>query len=280
MDASPDSDIDSVTDTLASRLSTPAAQRTSPPDLLEATYIHAQGIGPTTERKLWEAGARSWDAYLAQPDTHWPLGRAQRAFLRPTIEESRERLEAEDFTYFAGKLPLSEHWRAAAAFGHRLAFVDIETNGGMDPRDLTVVGVFDGFRMRQYVQGYNLEQFPESLDDAAVLVTFFGTGFDIPFLRRAFPQLPMPQMHIDLCYLFKRLGYRGGLKSIEQQLGLARSRATTGLSGMDAVRLWEEYRFGHKEALKTLLTYNTEDVKNMATLLSIGYRKMAEGLMP
>ena len=77
----------------------PLLTPTAPPNVLEATFLHAQSIGRTTERKLWEVGARDWDAYLAQPDTHWPLTRAQRALLTPTVEESKVRLEAEDFAW-------------------------------------------------------------------------------------------------------------------------------------------------------------------------------------
>lgn len=258
---------------------TASTDPTSPPNMLEATFIHAQGIGHVTERKLWDAGARDWNAYLTGSDTQWPLTRAQRSLLTPAIEESRERLDAEDFAWFADLLPQSEHWRAVASFGHRLAFVDIETNGGMGADDLTMVGVFDGWQMRQYVKGKNLSDFPESLDDAAILVTFFGTGFDIPFLRRAFPRLPLPQMHVDLCFLLKRLGYRGGLKSIEGQMGISRSSSTTGLSGWDAVRLWREYQAGRPRSLETLLAYNAEDVRNMADLLAEGYRRMARATL-
>ena len=249
------------------------------PSLLEATFSHAQGIGATTERRLWQAGARNWQAYLDVPDTHWPLSATQRALLTPTIEESHLRLEAEDFAWFARLLPASEHWRAVPAFGHRLAFVDIETTGGMDPSDLTVVGIFDGHTMRQFVQGVNLHEVPEALADAAILVTFFGTGFDLPFLKRAFPQMRLPQMHVDLCYLLRKLGYRGGLKSIETQLGMQRSNATTGLSGWDAVRLWHEFRQGRQKSLDVLLAYNAEDVRNMSDLLAEGYRRMARQLL-
>lgn len=252
---------------------------TPPPSLLEATYIHAQGIGHTTEQRLWQAGARDWNAYLAAPDTDWPLTRAQRALLTPTILESQERLREEDFRWFAERLPAGEHWRAVPAFGHRLAFLDIETTGGLGESDLTVVGIYDGWRLRQYVQGRNLEQFPEALEDAAILVTFFGTGFDLPFLRRAFPNLDMPQMHVDLCYLLKKLGMKGGLKSIEAQMGIRRSNATSGLSGWDAVRLWFEYKRGREQSLETLLAYNAEDVRNMSDLLAEGYRRMSRRLL-
>ncbi len=251
----------------------------SPPSFLEATFSHAQGIGMTTERRLWEAGARDWASYLSVPDTTWPLTSAQRSLLTPVIVESQQRLEAEDFEWFAKLLPPSEHWRAVPSFGHRLAFVDIETNGGMGPDDLTVVGVFDGRTMRQYVKGINLEQLPEALEEAAMLVTFFGSGFDLPFLRRSFPHMPMPQMHVDLCFLLKKLGLRGGLKSIEQQMGISRSNATTGLSGWDAVRLWNEYRSGRERSLEVLLEYNAEDVRNMSDLLAEGYRRMSRRVL-
>jgi uncharacterized protein YprB with RNaseH-like and TPR domain len=246
----------------------------APPSLLEATYIHAQGVGPATEQRLWQAGATTWDTYLETPEA-WPITRAQRNALTPLIEESRQRLEGEEFAWFAQRLPTGEHWRAVPAFGHRLAFVDIETTGGMEADDLTMVGVYDGRRLRQYVRGINLEKFPEALDEAAILVTFYGTGFDLPFLRRVFPGLSMPQMHVDLCPLFKRLGYKGGLKRIEMQLGIQRSNATTGLSGWDAVRLWHEYRAGREKSLQILLEYNGEDVRNMSDLLAEAYRRMA-----
>ena len=250
-----------------------------PISLLESTFLHAQGIGPTTERRLWEAGAADWNRYLADEDCDWPISETQRAILTPLVEESVARLQDEDFAWFARLLPQAEHWRAVPAFGHRLAFVDIETNGGMRPEDLTMVGVFDGYRMRQYVRGIDLDRAPEALEESAVLVTFFGTGFDLPFLKRAFPNMQLPQMHVDLCYMLRKLGFRGGLKSIEQQMGIRRSNATTGLSGWDAVRLWQEYQHGHDASLEILLAYNAEDVRNMSELLSEGYRRRARQLL-
>ncbi len=247
--------------------------------LLESTFLHAPGVARTTERRLWESGANTWHSFLASPDEAWPITSAQRTSLRPLLQESLLRLEAEDYEWFAEKLPAGEHWRAIPSFGHRLAFVDIETNGGMEPDDLTVIGVFDGRIMKQFIKGQNLHEFPESLDESAMLVTFFGTGFDLPFLRRTFPSLRMNQMHVDLCYLLRRLGLRGGLKSIENQMGIGRSGATTGLSGMDAVRLWHEYQRGRQRSLDTLLAYNAEDVRNMSDLLAEGYRRMRRKLL-
>jgi uncharacterized protein len=84
---------------------------------------------------------------------------------------------------------------------------------------------------------------------------------------------------VDLCHALKRLGYRGGLKKIESEVGLLRSPETRGLSGWDAVRLWREYRYGSAEALELLLRYNREDVVNLQALMELAYdglRRRAE----
>lgn len=247
--------------------------------LLEATYIHAEGIGSTTERKLWEEGIFTWRDYLTVGENNLPLTTSQKTKLTPVVEESVQRLEAEDFEWFAKRLQPKHHWRAIPSFGHRLAFVDIETNGGFDANDMTMVGIYDGYKLRQYVRGVDLEKTPEAFEEAAILVTFWGTGFDIPFLKRTFPNLQLNQMHVDLCYVLREVGYRGGLKSIERQLGLQRSNATSGLTGLDAIRLWREYQAGRETSLDTLLEYNGEDVRNMSELLAIAYKKMAHKLV-
>ena len=248
--------------------------------LLESTFQHADGVGPLAEKMLWEAGARTWSDYLANPEsTKWPLSELQRSMLKPVIEESQARLADEDFEWFASRLPVKEHWRAVPAFGHRLGFLDIETTGMMDAGHITVVGLYDGRTVHQFVKGKNLHEFPEAMAEVAMIVTFFGTGFDIPFLKKEFVGLQFPQMHVDLCYHFRRLGMKGGLKSIENQLGIFRSNATTGLNGMDAVRLWHEAELGREKSLETLLAYNADDVRNMSDLLSEGYRRMARTLL-
>ncbi len=244
------------------------------PPMLESTFIHAPTVGRTTELRLWQEGVTDWNRYLALSQSELPLTETQYTALTPVIEESLRRLDEEDFGWFAKRLDAGEHWRAVPSFGHRIAFVDIETTGEMAAEDLTLIGVFDGRTMRHFVKGENLEEFPESIADAAVLVTFFGTGFDLPFIRRRFPRLQMPQLHVDLCYLLRRLGYRGGLKKIEAQLGIGRTNETTGLGGMDAVRLWFEYQGGNLHSRDVLMQYNAEDVRNLSELLTIGFKKM------
>jgi uncharacterized protein YprB with RNaseH-like and TPR domain len=90
--------------------------------------------------------------------------------------------------------------------------------------------------------------------------------------------MDFPQLHVDLCFALKRLGYSGGLKRIEEKLGIDRTEETRGLSGWDAVRLWRMYRAGNEKALEVLLTYNREDVLHMENLLQWAYPRLVAHL--
>ena len=65
-----------------------------------------------------------------------------------------------------------------------------------------------------------------------MLVTFNGSQFDVPFLRAHFPKARLDQAHIDLRFALASLGYRGGLKVVEQTLGLRRDPAIQGMDGL------------------------------------------------
>ena len=127
--------------------------------------------------------------------------------------------------------------------------------------------------LKLFVKGKNIYSFPPIMKVCSLIVTFFGTGFDLPFLRNAYG-LQFPQLHIDLCFLFRALGYRGGLKAIEDRLGIIRAEDTQGLSGYDAVRLWNLWTHGNEEALDVLLAYNREDVINMQILLEWAFPRI------
>ncbi len=239
--------------------------------MLTATFIHAAGVGSATEQSLWQQGATSWDAFAAAPDS-WKLPPRLRAVVPAAVEESLAALAARRVDWFARRLPRREHWRAASAFP-RLGFLDIETDGGKGPASITLIGLGDGLDTQIYVKGRDLARFAYDAQDFDGFVTFFGTGFDVPFLTRRFPVMEhvfADRLHIDLCPLLKRLGHTGGLKRIEHALGIVRVPETEGLSGWDAVRLWRVFEHGgpqSEDALRLLLAYNREDVQNMKTLL-------------
>ncbi|HLO99366.1 MAG TPA: ribonuclease H-like domain-containing protein, partial [Fimbriimonas sp.] len=113
-----------------------------------------------------------------------------------------------------------------------------------------------------------------------MIVTFFGLSFDVPMILKRFPRMVMDQVHFDLCPTLRDVGYKGGLKKIEKDLGIARGEDTDGLNGRDAIYLWRRYdRNGDDAALATLIAYNREDVVNLKTLARIAYDKKKDMLM-
>jgi uncharacterized protein YprB with RNaseH-like and TPR domain len=242
--------------------------------MLTSTFLHAPGIGGSTERKLWKAGVLTWESALTTP--RLPLGEAQRRALLPILEASLTALDARDARWFAKNLPARDQWRAVPTFGERTAYVDIETNGGMEADDVTIIGLYDGFGSRIFVKGRDLDAFPAAIAEFDVLVTFFGTGFDLPMLRRRFPGLPLDTVHLDLCFALRRLGYKGGLKAIERELGIRRAFEIEDMSGLDAVHLWNAWeRRGDSDALERLIAYNRADIENLASLQAIALPKLA-----
>lgn len=243
--------------------------------MLRQTFLHVPGVGYRTEERLWRSGIASWDD-VGTDRMAW-VSPHLRDVLADEIARSEAALRGGRYRYFTLRLPLREHWRVWPEFRDAVAFLDIETTGLDIGRDaLTVVGVYDGRRKRSFVRGENLEELPAALDRARLLVTFNGSRFDVPFLRRAFPRMRLDQLHLDLMNPLHRLGYWGGLKKIERRLGIERSDETAGLSGFDAIRLWAEYEAGDEDARDRLVAYNLEDVVNLEPLAEFAYASLKE----
>jgi hypothetical protein len=190
------------------RLNTFGYRRAHPKSakMLKNTFIHADGVGPATERKLWSAGVHTWDIFLAwQREKKFPFRNLQR--LAPIVEESHWALRRRDVGFFTSRLKSSEQWRVYRDFSQQAAFVDIETTGlSSDFDQITVVGLFAGGSFHSFVHGKNLDQFPHVVAEYPLLVTFNGAQFDLPFLRKKFPDFH-PVAHLDLRYPLSRLGY-------------------------------------------------------------------------
>lgn len=231
------------------------------------------GVKPAAERTLWELGAATWDHVIENPQ-RFPVHGVQPSSLARVLKNSEQRLRSRDHTYFRKRIPQREHWRVFPEWEDRLLYLDIETDGGWAGSSITMIGCYDGRNFRAFIKGKDLDAFPKYLENFGVLVTFFGSGFDIPMLKRLYFTLPFDQMHIDLCPAMRRLGYRSGLKKIERELGIARDSDTDGLTGRDAIMLWKHYSLGDKRALDLLVRYNAEDVVNMKTIMKFAYKHL------
>lgn len=245
--------------------------------MLRSTFLHIPGIGPGGERRLWAAGLVDWALALdcvqaggRAGDVALPPSLAAR--LRHHLPASLAALEAGRADSFLRLARFGEAWRLYGEFADACLYLDIETNGGQgDEEALTVVGVSDGRHYEAYVADDNLEALADRVDGAQVLVTFNGASFDVPVLRRLFRRCRLPKAHIDLRYAAAKAGLKGGLKRLEEELGLEREASIRGLDGWDAVRLWWEYQNGSRAALQRLIAYNRADVENLKPLMAQVY---------
>jgi uncharacterized protein len=245
--------------------------------LLRNSFIHMPGVGPSTERWLWGQGMRNWADCLSRK-TSRICGYPMTSNLRASARESEISLHAGNAAYFDRLLPKSESWRMYADFKDSAAFVDVETTGHLGQGEITVIGLFDGIRTKVFVKGKNLNDFKDEIRKYSLLVTYNGKRFDVPFMCSYFGDIFVRMGHIDLQYTFQHLGYTGGLKSIQEQLGYRREGLLSRLDGRAAIWLWEEYEKGSKKALNTLLRYNLEDVVVLQSLVEAAYNESCRKL--
>ncbi len=236
--------------------------------MLENTFLHISGIGQKTEKAIWQAGIHSWNDFSA------PASTAIRPSARRLVEDHLRKQPKEALTsasYFSGRLPASQHWRLFPHFRDKTAFIDIETTGiNRETSIITTIALYDGSDIFTFVHGDNLDAFPDQLAKYHAIVTYNGRGFDVPMLENYF-RIKIDQAHLDLRPILAALGYKGGLKGCERQLGIGRT-GLQGVDGYDAVILWNEYkRCGQQELLDTLLAYNIADTINLEPLLVMAY---------
>lgn len=240
--------------------------------MLRNTFLHLPGVGPKTEARFWSNDWHTWDDLLGVPMHQRPaclLDPQSDTLLRASLDA----YAAQRWRFFEQHLPGGAKWRAFGALRNQAVYVDIETDGSFE-NAITVLGVYDGAHYHAFVADENLEEGLDLLEQAALVVTYNGTGFDMPIIRQRFPYNLFNHVHVDLMWPLRRLGFKGGLKSIERQLGLARSDDTAQMSGWDAVVLWREYKRGSAEALSLLLRYNEEDVRNLMPLMEWVYGQL------
>lgn len=243
--------------------------------MLQNTFLHIPGVGKQTELDLWTHGIQSWDDADRFEKRFGAVGARLQQKLDEYVPLSRQAVLRKDAAFFERLSVLGEAWRLFPEFAEASVFLDIETTGLSPVFDsVTVVGMYDGRKYRAFVEGDNLCQVPERLRQYSVVITFNGSGFDLRFLKLAFPDLVLPPIHIDLRWVARKLGMKGGLKSVEVQLGLARVEAVEKLTGHDATVLWAKYLRGDRAALEQLIQYNTEDVVHLKAIMEIAYDRL------
>lgn len=144
-------------------------------------------------------------------------------------------------------------------------YLDIETSF---EGEITIIGLYTPSRELIQLVGSEANELNlyRILEGVGTIVSYNGSRFDLPVIRRRLGvDLLREFRSYDLMYDCWRLGLYGGLKRVEERLGIP--RRLRGLNGYDAMRLWAAYeRDGNQEALAILLEYNREDVLNLMIL--------------
>lgn len=235
--------------------------------MIRNSFIILPGIGKRTEKKFWERGIKEWRDFLNEDKIKGVSSKRKVQYDR-ILKQAQKAILSGYSSFFIDKLPSSETYRLYPLFKDEAVFLDIEVEH--ITKDITIIGLFDGFDTKVMVKDYNLDLrvLKRELQNYKLLITYNGSTFDIPFLSKKFPDLIPNIPHMDLKTVCQREGYNGGLKEIEKDLGIKRENEI--IQRLDSGEPYQLYRMwrgsGDEYYLNLLVKYNEEDVINLKTI--------------
>lgn len=241
--------------------------------MLKKSFIHIDKVNKNVENEIWKAGILNWEDIFTSKQAL--LSSKIREHLHKEITKSIEEYNNGNIDFFANNLPRSDHWRMYQELKNKCCFLDIETTGLNRSKDIiTLIGLYDGNESKIFINGKNMQNFDKEVNKYNLAITYNGACFDLPFIKNKNPEIKLPSFHIDLRYALKNIGFTGGLKKIERDMGVVRSDEVKDIDGFEAIRLWKKYKNGDKEALNKLIAYNTEDIQNLKPLMDKAYKEL------
>lgn len=244
--------------------------------MITNSYIFLERINYLTEQALWKQRIQYWDDFL-EKDSVKGFSKQRKKYYDRKIMEAKRNLYTLNSSYFMDKLPSAENWRLYDFFKDESVFLDIETTGVEKYDDVVVVGLFDGIDVKTMIKGINLNLFAlkQELRKYRLIVTFNGAVFDVPFLKKRYPDI-IPKIPVfDVRPVCQRIGLTGGLKEIEKKLGIKRNKIIEHFYGGDPLCLWRMYRVtGDDYYLNVLIEYNGEDVVNLKKIAEYAIEKL------
>ena len=241
-------------------------------DMIKNSFIFLEKIQKKREQSLWRDNILNWNDFLKQERIQG-ISPSKKQYFNRRIREAQQALLLDNSSYFIKKLPKKEMWRLYGYFKDESAYLDIETDSN---GKVILVGISDYYNSNSFVYGYNLEKeyLQKELSKYKILVTFNGSSFDLPKLKKQL-DLDINIPHIDLKPLVIRLGLNGGLKEVEKTLNLKRPANLYG----NPVDLWKAFHAsGEKEWLELLIDYNKEDVENLKLIIDFVYKELTKKL--
>lgn len=250
--------------------------------MIRSSFAFLEKVGDRLEQNLLQQGIHNWDHFLNRKYVKG-ISRPRKLYYDRKIKDAKKALYNFDSQYFADILPNSEMWRLYDFFKEDAVFFDIETTGLSSYADVTLFGLFDGIETKTMIRNisWNLDALKKEFQKYKMIVTYNGTSFDLPFVRKRYPDLiPENIPHFDLRFACQRLGLTGGLKGVEKALGIKRRKLVDGLDGGDALRLWKMYKAtGDEHYINLLVEYNEEDIINLKTIANIVVDKLKKQSM-
>jgi len=245
--------------------------------MIRNSFVFLEGVSLRSEQNIWQQGVTDWGSFI-------DAGRIKGFSPKRKMYYSKQLRRAQRFLFdydssFFTSFPSSEAWRLYDHFRDDCLFLDIETTGYYG--DISVIGCFDGYDVMTLVKHRSLDKrnLKRIFRGKQLLVTFNGLSFDVPVIKRCFGDVLPDIPHLDLRFPLARLGYAGGLKSVERSLGIVRCKDSFGLVGSDAVGLWHEYLLtGSSKALDLLVKYNEGDIVNLKPLADFVFDHLSEDL--
>ncbi|MBR9675401.1 ribonuclease H-like domain-containing protein [Candidatus Woesearchaeota archaeon] len=243
--------------------------------MIRQSFIFLDKISKDKELTLWQKGILDWNVFQNSDEA---LTKSF-DYHKTQIIKAREALLNCDQTFFTKTLKPSEHWRLYDYFKEDIVFLDIETTSFRG--NTTIVGLFDGLNTQIFVKNQTLfkKRLQRELDKYKMIITFNGQCFDLPILAREYDINFDNHLHMDLRYVCQKIGLRGGLKRIEEELKITRADEVQGMSGYEAVRLWKKYeKTGDEDYLNLLVKYNEEDIINLKELANYAVPRLWKNL--
>ena len=248
--------------------------------MIRGSFIFLYGVEHKTEENIWNQGIHSWDSFLSKERIKG-ISKLRKGYYDRQLLKAREALFSFDSAYFAGKLPQSEMWRLYEFFKDECVFLDIETTGVGEKADIIVIGLFDGLETKSMIKGINLDYnaLKKELRKYKLIITFNGSAFDVPFIKKRYPDLLPNVPNFDLRVACARVGLNGGLKEIERRMGIKRNKITEKLYGGDVLLLWRMFKgSGDDYYLKLLVEYNEDDVFNLKKIAEYVYDRLSNSI--
>ena len=235
--------------------------------MIHSAFLHFHGIGPKAWERLKAQGIHTWEQALAA-GSDLPVATKKRSRLLEELALCQDALQRQDLAFLCRTLKPADHWRIAEVNARRLTWFDIETDGTEASSQITVIAALHRGQVHSFVRGENLDDFLDLLNDVELLGSFNGNSFDVPRVLSGFHIPTMPCPHLDLRWICWHAGWRGGLKHIEREMGLARDSAIASVDGLEAIALWLRWkRYGDTAARNSLVQYCCADVQGLPWVL-------------